>query len=180
MGEPFLNYHNVLTAARFLNHPLGQNIAARKIVFSTVGITAGIRNLALEKEQFRLAWSMVAPRDDSRGQLIPSKFCEPIGKIIQALRFYQNKTGRRVTIEYVVLKDINDQKEDIRELIKIAKELDSHLNLIPYNPLERSRFKVGNVRLLLNELQDAGLNVTVRKSLGQDIKAACGQLAAKT
>jgi 23S rRNA (adenine2503-C2)-methyltransferase len=180
MGEPFLNYKNALSAARFLNHPLGLNIAARKIVFSTIGITAGIFKLAEEKEQFRLAWSMVAPLDEIRKELIPSKFREPVSRIVQAIRSYQKKTDRRVTIEYMVLKDLNDRKEDLRALTAIAKDLDSHINLIPYNPLgEVSKFKVGNIRLLLNELQKAGLNVTVRKSLGQSIKAACGQLAAK-
>ena len=180
MGEPFLNYNNALSAARFLNHPLGLNIAARKIVFSTIGITAGIFKLAEEKEQFRLAWSMVAPLDEIRKELIPSKFREPVSRIVQAIRAYQKKTDRRVTIEYVVLKDLNDRKNDVQALIAIAKDLDSHINLIPYNPIgEESKFKVGNIRLLLNELQNAGLNVTVRKSLGQSIKAACGQLAAK-
>jgi len=177
MGEPLLNYHQVLSAARFLNDPLGLNIAARKIVISTIGISLGIRKLAEEKEQFRLAWSLVSPQDDIRKRLIPSKFSEPIAKIVSALKFYQKQTKRRVTIEYVVLKDINDTKADVKQLISIAQELDSHVNLIPYNPMEGSHFKIGNVRLLLNELQNAGLNVTVRKSYGQKIKAACGQLA---
>ncbi|MBI5699566.1 23S rRNA (adenine(2503)-C(2))-methyltransferase RlmN [Candidatus Saganbacteria bacterium] len=177
MGEPFLNYENVLAAARILNHPLGQNIAARKITISTVGIISGIKKLAETPEQFRLAWSLIAPNDGARGELIPSKYNEPIDKIVAALREYQRTTRRRVTLEYVVLKDKNDSEKDAAQLVKIAKQLDSHVNLIPYNPVKGSFYMEGNKGALFSYLKKAGVNVTIRQSRGRSISAACGQLA---
>jgi len=177
MGEPFLNFDNVLAAARILNHPLGQNIAARKITISTVGILSGIKKLAETPEQFRLAWSLIAPNDGARGKLIPSKYNEPIDKIVTALREYQRTTRRRVTLEYVVLKDKNDSEKDAAQLVKIAKQLDSHVNLIPYNPVKDSFYMEGNKGALFSYLKKAGINVTIRQSRGRKISAACGQLA---
>jgi 23S rRNA (adenine2503-C2)-methyltransferase len=177
MGEPFLNFNNVISAARILNHPLGQNIAARKITVSTIGILSGIKKLAETPEQFRLAWSLVAPNDGTRGELIPSKYNEPISRIVAALKEYQKITKRRVTIEYVALKDINDSEKDVSELAKISKQLDSHVNLIPYNPVEGSPYKEGNIKLMFIALKKAGVNATIRRSMGRKIQAACGQLA---
>lgn len=177
MGEPFLNFDKVIAAARILNHPLGQNIAARKITFSTVGILSGIKKLAEVPEQFRLAWSMVAPNDGARGELIPSKYNETISKVIAAIQDYQRTTKRRVTLEYVVLKDINDSEKDAAQLTKIAKQLDSHVNLIPYNPVKDSPYLEGNKGALFSALKKAGVNVTIRQSRGRKISAACGQLA---
>jgi 23S rRNA (adenine2503-C2)-methyltransferase len=176
MGEPFLNYDNVLKAAKMLNHPLGQNISARKIVISTIGIASGIKKLSEEKEQFRLAWSLVSPSDRIRGELIPLKTLEPISKVVQAIKEYQKATKRRITIEYVVLKGMNDSKEDAKKLIRISRSLDSHMNLIPYNPSPALPFSAGDIDLLGKKLSKARINVTVRKSLGKDIQAACGQL----
>jgi 23S rRNA (adenine2503-C2)-methyltransferase len=100
-----------------------------------------------------------------------------IDKTILALQEYQQATKRRITIEYVVLKEVNDRKRDARELIEIAKKLDSHVNLIPYNPSPALSFKPGNIFVLFRALQQEGVNVTIRKSLGREIQAACGQLA---
>lgn len=177
MGEPFMNYDNCIKAAKILNHPLGQNIAARKIVISTIGIISGIRKLAKEESQFRLAWSLNSPFDKERKKLVPLSNLTSIDKTIAALQEYQQETKRRITIEYVVLKEVNDRKKDARELIEIAKKLDSHVNLIPYNPSPALSFKPGNIYVLFRELQQEGVNVTIRKSLGRDIQAACGQLA---
>jgi 23S rRNA (adenine2503-C2)-methyltransferase len=178
MGESFLNYNNVLKAARILNHPLGQNIAARKIVFSTIGLTRGINKLATEPEQFRLAWSLVAPNDQLRQKLIAAKKLEPLAEVLKALRGYQTKTNRRITLEYVVLGGVNDGKEEIKGLIQIAKLLDCHINLIPYNSFPGAKFKPGNISGLHSYLVNTGLNATIRHSFGQSINAACGQLAA--
>ena len=177
MGEPFLNFNNVIASARILNHPLGQNLAARKITISTIGILSGIKKLAEVPEQFRLAWSMVAPNDGARGELIPSKYNEPLSRIIAALKDYQKTTKRRITIEYVVLGGVNDSEKDISELAKISKQLDSHVNLIPYNPVEGSPYKEGNIKYMFITLRKAGVNATIRKSMGRQIQAACGQLA---
>jgi len=176
MGEPFLNYDNVIKSAKILNHALGQNIAARKIVISTIGIISGIRKLAKEENQFRLAWSLISPFDKERRKLVPLNSLTSIDKTVSVLQEYQQETKRRITIEYVVLKEVNDRKRDARELIEIAKKLDSHVNLIPYNPSPALSFKPGDIYVLFRELQQEGVNVTIRKSLGRDIHAACGQL----
>lgn len=177
MGEPFLNFNNVYAAAEILNSSLGLNIATRKIVFSTIGIITGIKKLAEVKNQFRLAWSLVAPFEDQRRKLIPYKNLASIPETIAAIDQYQKKTRRRVTIEYVVLKGENDSQKDAAELIKIAQQLDSHVNLIPYNASPGQKFVEGNITLLKEILQKEKILVTIRKSMGQDISAACGQLA---
>lgn len=177
MGEPFLNYDNVLKSARILNHELGLHIAARKIVFSTIGIVRGINRLSMETEQFRLAWSLVAPTDQLRRKLISAKKLDPLAEVLAALHRYQQKTDRRITIEYVVLAGVNDGKEELKELIKITKMLDCHLNLIPYNTFPGSKFAPGNIKGMFTYLENAGINTTIRRSFGESIQAACGQLA---
>ena len=180
MGEPFLNYENVLAAARILNHPLGQNIAARKITISTVGIISGIKQLGNEPEQFRLAWSLGAAFDQKRKKLIPLKNLPSINDLVEAFKEYQEKTKRRITIEYVVLAGLNDGKDDLAELIKISKMLNSHVNLIPYNPSPGFSFKTGKIKEMLAALEKAEVNATIRQSMGKDVQAACGQLSANS
>ncbi|MFA4858307.1 MAG: 23S rRNA (adenine(2503)-C(2))-methyltransferase RlmN [Candidatus Margulisiibacteriota bacterium] len=179
MGEPFFNYANVLAAAKILNHPLGLNIAARKIVFSTVGIIPGIQKLANEKEQFRLAWSLAAPFDTLRKQLVPLKDLPPLVSTIAALQAYQKKCGRRITIEYVLLAGVNDSAECLRELARISRSIHSNINLITYNPSPGIKFTSGNAAAAEKFLQPMGVNVVVRRSFGGEIAAACGQLAGK-
>jgi 23S rRNA (adenine2503-C2)-methyltransferase len=179
MGEPFLNYDNVLKAAHLLNDECGLNIAARKTSISTIGIIPGIKRFTNEGKQFRLAWSLIAPFDDKRRELIDYKGIASIEDTIGALNDYQKKTKRRVMIEYVVLKDINDSEEDALELAKIAKMIDSHVNLINYNPTTHSSFKRGDINRVENVLRKFKVVVTQRLSLGQDISAACGQLTGK-
>ncbi|MBU0672747.1 MAG: 23S rRNA (adenine(2503)-C(2))-methyltransferase RlmN, partial [Candidatus Margulisbacteria bacterium] len=161
------------------NNEVGQNIASRKIVLSTIGILAGIRKFAQESKQLRLAWSLVAPNDALRKKLIPFKGLASIEETIAALKEYQKATKRRITIEYVVLKGVNDSQADIKELAKIANKLDSHINLIPYNNSPGSVFESGDVDQIRSKLKkiNQSINVTIRNSLGQDISAACGQLA---
>ena len=177
MGEPFMNYDNVIKSAAILNDHKGQNIAARKLIFSTVGIPAMIRKLALEEKQFRLGWSLASPFDDVRKKLIPLNNLAPIKDVVAAIVEYQQKTKRRVTIEYVVLGGINDRLEDCAALAKIAKSFDSHVNLIPYNANPAANFLPGNVDRLLDMLMKANVTTTVRRSMGTEIQAACGQLA---
>ena len=176
MGEPFLNYDNILKAGKILNHDLGLNIASRKIVYSTVGIIAGLEKFSQEKEQFRLAWSLASPFDSIREKLVPFKGLKPIAETIKTMKEYQAKTKRRITIEYVLLKGINDNQADIEALAHIAKSIDSYINLITYNPSPNSPFKAVNPNQAFQTLKKYRLVVTVRKSLGQEISAACGQL----
>jgi 23S rRNA (adenine2503-C2)-methyltransferase len=177
MGEPFLNYDHVLSAARILNHPLGLEIAARKIVISTVGIVPAIKKFAREPEQFRLAWSLASPFDQIRKELISLKRIDSVSNIVDALRDYQKRTGRRVSLEYVVLDGINDRYKDADALKEIAELLDCHINLIPYNPISAADIKSGNIELLYSRLRNAHVNATIRRSFGVEINAACGQLA---
>lgn len=179
MGEPFLNYGNVMKAIGILNAELGQNIAKRKIVISTIGIIPGIEKFTHEPGQIRLAWSLVAPFDHLRRELINLKNLPSISSIILAMRNYQQKTKRRISIEYVVLRAVNDGSEEVKALIRIARQIDSHVNLIPYNPVAGLPFKNGNLPRVHSSLKKAGINVTVRKSLGIEIDAACGQLCIK-
>ncbi|MBI5400350.1 23S rRNA (adenine(2503)-C(2))-methyltransferase RlmN [Candidatus Saganbacteria bacterium] len=177
MGEPFLNYDNVLKAIDILNIEIGLNIAARKIVVSTIGIISGIEKFAQASKQLRLAWSLVSPFEQTRQQLIGYAGLPTIQETVAALAKYQSLTKRRITIEYVVLDGINDSIPDAVELGNIAKQLDSHINLIPYNSSPGQKFTRGKVQNMLAYLKNNGLNTTVRQSLGQEISAACGQLA---
>jgi 23S rRNA (adenine2503-C2)-methyltransferase len=179
MGEPFLNYDNVLKAISILNIETGLNIAARKIVVSTIGIISGIERFAAESKQLRLAWSLVAPFDDLRRKLIGYKQLPSIDETIKALNHYQKMTKRRITIEYVLLKDTNDSDECVGELGRISTKLDCHLNLIPYNPSPGLPFQRADVELFWKKFKKSApqVNVTVRQSFGQEISAACGQLS---
>lgn len=179
MGEPFFNYDNVLAAAKILNNGAGLHLGNRKIIISTIGVISGIKKLTQEPHQFRLAWSLVAPSDEVRETLIGWEGLPTIKEIISVLIDYQKKTKRRVTIEYVVLKGLNDGKEEIKALADISHRIDSHINLIPYNSSKDALFESGNVDQAFNQLKKLKVNVTVRRSLGQKIAAACGQLASK-
>lgn len=177
MGEPFLNYQNVLRSAKLINSYHGINIAARKLVISTVGIIPGIRRLATEPEQFRLAWSLVSTQDELRRELIRYKGLASIASTVAALAEYQKKTGRRITIEYLLLGGVNDTPKEWRQIGKICQDLDCHVNIIPFNPLPGSRFRPGDNEGALSFLSKLGVNATIRESLGIEINAACGQLA---
>jgi len=179
MGEPFLNYNNVIKAAHILNDESGLNIAARRTSISTIGIISGIKRLAEEGKQFRLAWSLVSPFEEQRRTLIAYEGLAPISSTIIALKDYQKKTKRRIMIEYVVLKSLNDSEKDIKALARIAKQFDSHVNLIPYNPTSDSPFLSGNIEKVEAQLRKAKIVVTRRLSLGTEISAACGQLTGK-
>ena len=179
MGEPFLNYSNSIKAANIFNHKLGQNIAARKITFSTVGILRGIEMLAKEKAQYRLAWSFVSPFDHVREKLIHYRGLPSIVSTHDALVRYKKITGRRITIEYVVLKDINDSPRDIKEVANIARSLEAHVNLIYYNASPGLEFERGDIGKAEKTLKEQHINTTVRRSFGTEIFAACGQLSSK-
>jgi 23S rRNA (adenine2503-C2)-methyltransferase len=179
MGEPFLNYNNVIKAAHILNDENGLNIAARRTSISTIGIISGIKRLAEEGKQFRLAWSLVSPFDEQRKTLIAYEGLAPINSVIIALKDYQKKTKRRIMIEYVVLKGLNDGDKDVKALIRIAKQFDSHVNLIPYNLTSDSPFLSGNIEKIESLLRKSNIVVTRRLSLGAEISAACGQLTGK-
>ena len=183
MGEPFLNYDNVLSAIKILNDKDGLNVGARHISISTIGVVDGIKKLAGQPLQVNLAISLHAPSDAWREKIIPANRKYPLDAIIEELNNYLNLTGRRVMIEYLMIDKFNDSKEQALELAFLLKNINPPLyfvNLIAYNPTDEFRPSpakaIKDFKLVLNK---QGIEVTERYRFGQDIKAACGQLAGK-
>ena len=183
MGEPFLNYENVLAAIKILNSADGLNIGARHISLSTIGVSEGIRKLAEEKLQLNLALSLHAPSDRLRAKIIPYNGANSIKNLIKDINYYLGQTGRRLMIEYLMIDGFNDSPEQALELAELLKKIEPALffvNLIAYNPT--AEFKPSNSRAIFafkKILRDQKIDVTERFRFGQDIQAACGQLAGK-
>lgn len=179
MGEPLLNYENTIKALRIMNSDLGLSFAAPKVTLSTVGIPEMIKKLADETLKIKLAISLNAPSDEKRNQLMPINKKHPIKDLLEAVKYYTKKKEMRVTFEYVLIKDFNDSKKDALELSKLVRGIPCKINLIPYNfvpnlPFEKpSEEKIIAFRDYLFPRCPA---VTLRKSKGEDIQAACGQL----
>ncbi len=180
MGEPFLNYDNVLKAIKILNDKEEFNLGARHISISTAGITEGIEKLAKEKLQVNLAISLHASNDELRTKLMPINKKYPIEKILAAVDEYIKKTKRRVMFEYLMIDGVNDSPKLAEELAGLLKKPLYLLNLISFNPVGHSRFKSSpgwKIKKFKEILEKAGVAVTQRYRFGQEIKAACGQLA---
>lgn len=181
-GEPFDNYDNVLDFVRILNHPYGFAIGARHITVSTCGLVEGIRKYANEGLQINLAISLHAPNDEIRHKIMPISLKYPMDELMDAVKYYEKNAGRRVTFEYILLKGINDSKENAKELAKLIKGTLAYVNLIPYNPIKEliyQRSDEKSVHDFLDTLTKLGVTATIRKEFGTDIDAACGQLRAK-
>ncbi|WP_428389345.1 23S rRNA (adenine(2503)-C(2))-methyltransferase RlmN [Mucisphaera sp.] len=179
MGEPLANLPAVTGAIRTLSAEWGLGIGARRITVSTVGLPAQIRRLAALDLPITLAISLHAPNDALRRELIPWAEYVTVDQLIEAGRFFFEKTGREVTLEYILLGGVNDRQEHARELARVAKRLRSNVNLIRYNEVESlpyERPEKGDVLGFQRVLREAGLNVHIRASRGRDIAAACGQL----
>lgn len=180
MGEPFHNYANTLAAIDRLNHPEGFNLGARRFTISTVGLVPMIRKFAAEKRQVNLAISLHASTDEERSALLPVNKKYPIAELIDAVRDYIDKTGRRVTFEFALIQGVNDSPEHARRLAGLVKGLLCHVNVIPLNPTQKYAGK-GTTRQSADafcaELQRVGIPCTVRMRRGIDIQAGCGQLA---
>ena len=177
MGEPLLNYESTMKALHLLNEELG--IASRHLTISTVGYVPGIRRLAQEKLQITMAVSLHAPTDNLRYQLIPRMGNWSVAEIIDACRDYVQKTGRRVTFEYCLLGGVNDGVAEARELARVLRGLNCHVNLILYNPVCGMPFHASSskhIRAFREILEGENIQVTQRVRRGADIDAACGQL----
>jgi 23S rRNA (adenine2503-C2)-methyltransferase len=182
MGEPLVNYANVMQAVHILHEPNGLNIGARRITISTVGVPPKMRQLAGEDLPLNLAISLHAPNESLRRQLIPWAEHFSIDEILDAARFYFDETGREITLEYILLSGVNDQPQHASELAKVCKTLRANVNLIRYNEVAELPFKRPDSHDVMNFqaiLRNAGVNAHVRKSRGRDIDAACGQLRRK-
>ncbi len=179
MGEPFLNYIEVMKALKWLNDPESFNFGARRLSVSTSGICEGIRKIGGEKIQVNLAISLHFATDLSRRRYMPIAEKYPLPKLMAAANEYVRKSGRKLMFEYLLIKDINDSENDAKLLIDLMTDPLYMVNLIPYNPT--GRFQASPEERIVRfqkTLEDAGINVTRRRSYGGEIAAACGQLAA--
>ena len=182
IGEPFDNYDNVLNFIKVINHDKGIAIGARHITVSTCGIIPKIKQLTNESLQINLAISLHAPTNELRNKLMPINKVYDINELLLTLREYIAKTNRRVTIEYVTLKDVNDRKSDALRLAELLKGMNVYVNLIPYNETSNIGFKKSDKKTILefyDTLKKCKINVTIRKEFGSNIDAACGQLRSK-
>lgn len=181
-GEPFDNYDNVLDFIRILNHPHGLAIGARHITVSTCGIADKIKKYAHEGLQINLAISLHAPNDQLRNKIMPINFKYNLTELMEAVKYYEKVANRRVTFEYILLKGVNDSKENALELVNLIKGTLAYVNLIPFNPVEELKYKRSDsktVHQFLDILMKNNVTATIRKEFGTDIDAACGQLRAK-
>ena len=182
MGEPFLNYGELSRALRFINHNDTLQVGARRITVSTVGLPEGIIRYSEDFPQMKLAVSLHAANDTLRKELMPIARSVSLDQLIASCHKAFEITSRRITFEYLVIEDVNDSEQDIRDLARLMRGLPSKINLIPYNPIKGSSFKAPPKEKLkwfqTTLLGISKSSVTIRKSHGRDIDGACGQLAA--
>lgn len=183
MGEPLLNYQNVLKSIELITSDKGLNMAARRITVSTAGIAKMIKKLGDDAVRFNLALSLHAANDQKRNQIMPINETNTLDALEEALNYFYDKTGNDITFEYIVFKNFNDSIQDARELADFAKKVPAKINIIQYNPISEAGY-INTDPVTLDEfknyLESRGLVVNVRRSRGKDIDAACGQLANKT
>ena len=181
IGEPFDNYDNIMDFIRIINSPFGIAIGARHITVSTSGLVPKIMKYANEDLQTNLAISLHAPNDELRNKIMKVNKAYNISELINAIKYYIEKTNRRVTIEYVMLNMVNDSEDNAIELANLLRGMNVYVNLIPYNETSHIEYKKSSndrVMKFYDTLKRCGINVTVRREFGGNIDAACGQLRA--
>lgn len=182
IGEPLDNYDNVVNAIRIINNPKGINIGARHISVSTSGLVPNIYKLAEEKIQCTLSISLHATTDEQRSKMMPVNNMYNIEELLKACKDYIKMTNRRISFEYALAKDNNDNLEDAKRLVNLLKGMLCHVNLIPINKIENGKFDKSsnqNIIKFRDYLNEHGIVATIRRELGSDIDAACGQLRRK-
>ena len=182
IGEPLDNFDNVMRFLELVNSPEGMNISMRHISLSTCGLVPKIRELAEKKLQLTLSVSLHAPNDEIRNRIMPVNRAYPVEELLQACRDYYAATNRRISFEYAMIDGINDTEAAAKELLRRMKGLPAHFNLIPLNHVEESPLKPSTrqaVAKFQKILEDGGIPATVRRTLGGDIDASCGQLRRK-
>ena len=182
IGEPLDNFDNVMRFLELVNSPEGMNISMRHISLSTCGLVPKIDQLAQKKLQLTLSVSLHAPNDAIRNTIMPVNKAYPIDELIAACRRYYEATSRRISFEYAMINGVNDKPEDAKELLRRMKGLPAHFNLIPLNHVEESPLKPSTrqaVARFQQLLEEGGITATVRRTLGSDIDASCGQLRRK-
>ena len=178
-GEPMDNYDNLIRFLQLISHEKGLHISQRNLTVSTCGIVPGIRRFAEEGLAVTLALSLHAPNDEVRKTLMPVAASYKLEDVLEACHYYYEKTGRRLTFEYSLVKGVNDNMEEARALARLIKDQHGHVNLIPVNPIkERDYVQSGQkaIQDFKNLLEKYGINVTIRREMGRDIGGACGQL----
>lgn len=183
IGEPLDNYDNVVKFLHNVNHEKGINIGLRHITLSTCGVVPGIYKLADEDMPITLTISLHAPNDEIRDSIMPINHKYKTDELLKACKYYKEKTNRRISFEYSLISGVNDSFGNAQELADKIKDLQAHVNLIPVNKVEERDFKKGTkaeINSFLKHLTDCGVNATIRRELGSDISASCGQLRKKT
>lgn len=178
-GEPLDNYDNVLKFLHLIHEENGQNLSYRNITLSSCGLVPKIYKLAQEQLPITLSISLHSPFNEVRKNIMPIGKTYSIDELLDACFYYVKETNRRITFEYTLIEDINDRKKDLDELCRILKGLNCHINLIPLNPIEEYNEYKSNIETILNFkkcLEDKEIPVTIRREMGSDINAACGQL----
>ncbi len=182
IGEPFDNYDNVINAIKILNNPKGLNIGARHISISTSGVVPKIYRFADEKVQCTLSISLHSANNKTRSSMMPINNAYNIQELIKACKYYIEKTNKRISFEYALAKDNNDNQKDADELVELLQGMLCHVNLIPINKIENGKYiKSSNENIIKfrDYLNSKGITATIRRELGSDIEAACGQLRRK-
>jgi 23S rRNA (adenine2503-C2)-methyltransferase len=182
MGEPLMNYKNVLASIDKIIDPEGLGMSPKRITVSTSGIPKMIRKMADDQVKFKLAVSLHSARQEIRAQIMPFATKFPLEELLASLQYWYENTKKRITFEYVVWEGINDTREDIQALVQFCLKVPSKVNLIQYNPIDTSSMKQASqssIEAYIKTLTDARIQVTYRRSRGEDIDAACGQLANK-
>jgi 23S rRNA (adenine2503-C2)-methyltransferase len=183
MGEPLMNYNNVLKAIDKITSEEGLGMSPKRITVSTSGIPKMIRKMADEEVKFNLAVSLHSAIDEVRSSIMPFNETFPLSELRAALEYWYSKTKNRITYEYVVWKGVNDQQKDIDALVRFCKFSPAKVNLIEYNPIDGGDYQQASEEAIQNyikTLEEHHITVTVRRSRGKDIDAACGQLANKS
>jgi 23S rRNA (adenine2503-C2)-methyltransferase len=183
IGEPLDNYENVMRFLKLISHPKGMNIGQRHISISTCGLLEKVDKMGADKLQFTLSVSLHAPDDETRSQLMPVNKAYGVDKLLDSCRTYFEKTGRRISYEYAMINGVNDTQHHAQLLAEKLKNTQSHVNLILLNRVTETKLEPsthGHLKAFEKILQDSGINVTVRRTLGGDIDASCGQLRRKT
>ena len=181
IGEPLDNYDEVLKFLEIVNHPSGLNIGHRHITLSTCGLVPKIKDLADRQLQITLSVSLHAADDETRSEIMPVNRRYSISQLMEACRYYIKKTNRRISFEYTLISGVNDNSAEAEKLLKLLHGMLCHVNLIPVNPVKETGFKQGS-RAKIEEfqriLESGGISATIRREMGADISAACGQLRA--